>query len=326
MDPLSDVLSLLKPRSYISGGFEVGGDMAIQFPKHQGIKCYAVLAGQCWLSVEGVPDAVLLTAGDCFLLPRGLPFCLATDLSLTPVDFHTLLAARKAASAVFPNEGGGRYIVGGHFLLGGSHADMLLGSLPAIVHIRKESDKAAMRWSLERMREELRDPQPGASLIAQQLAYMMLIQALRLHLADDARGGVGWLFALADKQMRVAIACMHDDPGHRWTLQELAGRVGMSRSIFALRFKKTVGETPMEYLTRWRMLLAGDRLKTLDEPISDIAFSLGYESESAFGKAFKRVMGCSPGQYGRRSRHPAPPPPSATEPSYDDRREVAAVG
>jgi AraC-like DNA-binding protein len=325
MDPLSDVLSLLKPRSYISGGFEVDGDMAIQFPKHQGIKCYAVLAGKCWLSVESVPDPVLLTAGDCFLLPRGLPFCLATDLSLKPVDFHTLLSARKAAGAVSNHEGAGRYIVGGHFLLSGSHADMLLGALPPIVHIRKESDKAAMRWSLERMREELRDPQPGGSLITQQLAYMMLIQALRLHLADEARGGVGWLFALADKQMSVAITCMHDDPGHRWTLQELAGRVGMSRSIFALRFKETVGETPMEYLTRWRMLLAGDRLKTLDEPISDVASTLGYESESAFGKAFKRVMGCSPGQYSRRS-HLALPSPTAIEPAYGDRREVAAVG
>jgi AraC-like DNA-binding protein len=325
MDPLSDVLSLLKPRSYISGGFEVAVDMAIQFPKHQGIKCYAVLAGQCWLSVEGVPDPVLLTAGDCFLLPRGLPFCLATDLSLTPVDFHTLLSARKAAGAASNSESAGRYIAGGHFLLPGSHADRLLGSLPPIVHIRKESDKAAMRWSLERMREELRDPQPGGSLITQQLAYMMLIQALRLHLADEARGGVGWLFALADTQMRAAITCMHDNPGHRWSLQELAGRVGMSRSIFALRFKETVGETPMEYLTRWRMLLAGDRLKTLGEPIADIALSLGYESESAFGKAFKRVMGCSPGQYSRRS-HLTPPSPSAIEPSYDDRREVAAVG
>ncbi len=325
MDPLSDVLSLLKPRSYISGGFDVSGEMAIQFPKHQGIKCYAVFSGQCWLSVEGVPDAVLLTAGDCFLLPRGLPFCLTTDLSLTPVDFNTLRTARRLGGAVSNHEGGGRYIAGGHFLLTGSHADMLLGSLPPIVHIRKESDKAAIRWSLERMREELRDPQPGGSLIAQQLAYMMLIQALRLHLADGARSGVGWLFALADKQMRAAITCMHDDPGHRWTLQELAERVGMSRSIFALKFKETVGETPMEYLTRWRMLLAGDRLKAPDDSISDIALSLGYESESAFGKAFKRVMGCSPRQYSRR-RDPASPSPSAAEVSYDDRMEVAAVG
>jgi AraC-like DNA-binding protein len=181
-----------------------------------------------------------------------------------------------------------------------------------------------MRWSLERMREELRDPQPGGSLIAQQLAYMMLIQALRLHLADGARSGVGWLFALADNQMRAAITCMHDDPGHPWTLQKLAERVGMSRSIFALRFKETVGSTPMEYLTRWRMLLAGDRLKNSDDSISTIALSLGYESESAFGKAFKRVMGCSPKQYSHGSNFTPRSLPS-NEASYDDQMELTAV-
>ncbi len=324
MDPLSDVLSLLKPQSYISGGFGVDGDMAIQFPKHQGIKCYAMVSGECWLSVESVPDAVLLTAGDCFLLPRGLPFRLTTDLSLPPVDFNTLLAARKSGNAVFNNEAGARYIVGGHFVLTGSHADILLKSLPPIVHIRKESDKAAMRWSLERMKEELRDPQPGGSLIAQQLAYMMLVQALRLHLADGAKGGVGWLFALADKQMSAAITCMHDDPGHPWTLQKLAEHVGMSRSIFALKFKEKVGTTPMEYLTRWRMLLAGDRLKNSDDSISAIASSLGYESESAFSKAFRRVIGCSPRQYSRRS-DATPHSRTANEASHNHQIELAAV-
>ena len=325
MDPLSDVLSLLKPQSYAAGGYEVGGDTAIQWPKHAGIKCYAVVSGQCWLSVEGVPDAVLLTAGDCFLLPRGLPFCLATDLSLTPVDFRAFLAAGSAGSTRSQGEGGGHYIVGGHFILTGSHAEILLKSLPPIVHIRKESDKAAMRWSLERMREELRDPQPGGSLIAQQLAYMMIVQALRLHLADGARGSVGWLFALADKQMSAAITCMHDDPGHPWTLQKLAERVGMSRSIFALRFKETVGATPMEYLTRWRMLLAGDRLKNSGDSISVVASSLGYESESAFGKAFRRVMGRSPRQYSRGNR-PTPRSSTANQASYDHQMKQAAVG
>jgi AraC-like DNA-binding protein len=156
-----------------------------------------------------------------------------------------------------------------------------------------------MRWSLERMMEELRGSRPGGVLVAQPLAYMMLVQALRLHLAEGSRGGVGWLFALADKQMSAAITCMHDDPSHRWTLQELAERVGMSRSIFALRFKETVGSIPMEYLTRWRMMLAGDRLTNSNDPLSAIAASFGYESESAFGKAFKRVMACSPRQYSR---------------------------
>jgi AraC-like DNA-binding protein len=300
MDPLSDVLSLLKPRSYSWGGFEVGGDVSIQWPKHEGIKCYAMVSGHCWLTVEGVPEPVLIAAGDCFLLPRGLPFCLATDLSLTPVDFRTFLAAWNSVDKVSGGEGGGHYLVGGHFILTGSHADLLLSSLPPIVHIQKESDKVAMRWSLERMKDEVRDPQPGSSLMAQQLAYMMLVQALRLHLAGGAIGGVGWLFALADKQMGAALTCMHDEPGYPWTLQRLAERVGMSRSIFALRFKETVGTTPMEYLTRWRMLLAGDRLKNSDDSLSVIASSLGYESDSAFGKAFRRVMGCSPRQHSRR--------------------------
>ncbi len=130
-------------------------------------------------------------------------------------------------------------------MLSGSHADVLLRSLPPIVHIREEGDKAAMRWSLDRMREELRHPQPGSSLIAQQLAFVMLVQALRLHLAEGTRGGAGWLLALTDRQMSAAITSMHNDPGPPWTLQTLAERVGMSRSVFALRFKEIVGATPI---------------------------------------------------------------------------------
>jgi hypothetical protein len=99
MDPLSDVLSPLKPRSYSSGGFDVGGELSIQFPRHEGIKCYALVSGQCWLSVDGVPDAVRITAGDCFLLPRGRPFRLASDLSLTPVDFRTILSMKGTAAS-----------------------------------------------------------------------------------------------------------------------------------------------------------------------------------------------------------------------------------
>ena len=301
LDPLSEVLSLVKPRSYVSGAFGVDGEIAIQWPKHDGIKCYAMLNGQCWLTVEGVAEPVLISPGDCFLLPRGLPFCLATSLNLPPTDFLSLRAAWKTDET--PTYEHSRwYIAGGHFLLTGSHADMLLQSLPSIVHIRNEADKAAMRWSLERMRDELRDPQPGGSLIAQQLAYVMLVQALRLHLADGAEGRVGWLFALADQQMSRAITCMHDAPGHGWTLQTLAAHAGMSRTVFAQRFKEAVGTTPMEYLARWRMTLAGERLRQPGESIYAIASSLGYESESAFGKAFRRVMGCSPRQHSRNAR------------------------
>jgi AraC-like DNA-binding protein len=299
MDPLSDVLSLLKPRSYMSGGWDMGGDWSVKFCRHDGIKCYALVSGQCWLVVEGVAEPVRVVAGDCFVLPKGSPFHLTSDLGLTPVDFRATVQLPLNGGVATINGGGDCFGVGGHFAFEGGHASILLGVLPPIVHIRRESDKAAMRWSLERMMEELREPQPGGFLVAQQLAYMILVQALRLHLAEGLRGGVGWLFALADEQMRAAMTAMHDDPAHGWTLQELAECAGMSRSTFALKFKETVGKSPMEYLTRWRMLLAGEKLTGGSDPVSAIARSLGYESESAFSTAFKRVMGCSPRQYGR---------------------------
>jgi AraC-like DNA-binding protein len=272
--------------------------------------------------VDGVPDPARLKTGDCFLLPSGRPFRLASDLSLTPVDFRAVLAGARPGAFASIN-GGGDFILGSHFILEGAHAGILLGVLPPIVHIHKESDQTALRWSLERMRQELREGQPGGFLVAQHLAHMMLVQALRLHLAEGSRGSVGWLFALADKQMGAAIGAMHGDPAHAWTLQVLAERAGMSRSTFALRFKEKVGTSPMEYLTRWRMLLAGDKLANSGDPVSVIALSLGYESESAFSTAFKRVMGCSPRQYGR-GHNPASPAPSETEASRADRLEPVA--
>ncbi|MDE1147705.1 MAG: AraC family transcriptional regulator [Azospirillaceae bacterium] len=232
-------------------------------------------------------------------MPRGLPFVLASDLSLPPTDAMTVFGGNPNGSIVVHNGGGKSVGVGGHFVLDGVHADILLGMLPPIVHIRDEAARATLRWAMDSMMRELREPRPGALLIAQQLAYMMLVQALRLHVADGRQGGVGWLFALADRQMCAAITALHGDPARRWTLQELAGKAGMSRSTFAQRFKDMVGLSPMDYLTRWRMTLAANRLASTTDPISVIALSLGYESESAFSTAFKRVMGTSPRQYGQ---------------------------
>ncbi len=129
---------------------------------------------------------------------------------------------------------------------------------------------------------------------------MILIQALRLHLAEAPHARIGWLFALADREIGAALGLMHEEPARRWTLAELAARVGCSRSSFAAKFKASVGTSPMEYLTRWRMSLACDMLATSGDPISAIATSLGYDSESAFSAAFKRVTHHSPRQYGHR--------------------------
>lgn len=301
MDPLSDVLSLLKPRNYMSAGFDVSGDWSVQFPdQEKSIKCGAIVHGQCWLAVDGAADAVLLKAGDSFLLPSGRPFRLASDMSLPPVQARSVFSSVRDGGIVTRNGGGDFTMVSSRFALDGDHAGLLLEMLPPIVHIRAEVDQAALRWSVERMMQELREPQPGGHLVLQHLAHMILLQALRLYLAGTPADGVGWVFALSDRRMSAAIGAIHADPAQRWSLQMLAEHAGMSRSSFAQRFKDTVGSAPMDYVTRWRMLLAADRLRQNGEPVSSIALSLGYESESAFSTAFKRVMGCSPRQYGRR--------------------------
>lgn len=300
MDPLSQLLSLLKPESYVSGGVVLKPDFAAQWPSHDGVKCYAVVSGECWLSVEGIAESIRLSAGDCYLLPPGPPFRLATDLSVKPVAFTAVRSALTSDIAANAGETSACFLVGGHFLLAGGPAQLLLRSLPPVVHIRKDADKAAMHWALERMAQEVQDPLPGSQLIVQQLAFMLLIQALRLHLNDSADTNVGWLFALRDKKLSVAIACMHERPGYSWTLKNLAAEVAMSRSAFAKHFKETVGMAPIEYLTQWRMLLAYDRLQHSDDTLLRISTALGYESESAFRKAFKRVIGASPGKPGVR--------------------------
>jgi AraC-like DNA-binding protein len=302
VDTLSDVLSLLQPRNFMFRGLDAGEPWSLQFPAAKGIRCYAVLSGECSLAVEGIAEPVRLASGDCVLLTTSQAFRMGSDMKLRARDGLEVLGETGEGGMAIWNGGGSFTGIGGYFKFADRHAGLLLGLLPPIVHLRNESEKAALRASIELMMQELREPQPGGSLVAQHLAHLLLILALRLHLAAGDGTGVGWLFALTDRQMAAAINAMHNDPGQPWTLEALAQRAGMSRSTFAEKFKAKVGTSPMEYLVRWRMLLAGEKLRSSSESVTTIAASLGYESESAFRTAFKRVMGCSPRQYALRAR------------------------
>lgn len=298
MDPLSEVLALLKPKSHLSSGFDAGGVFSLRFAlRNDVMKCYAVISGGCWLVVEGTGAPVRLQEGECFVLPSGRSFILTSDPAAPPQDARSTFPPARPGGVVTINGGGDLFLVGSRFAVSGKNAGTLLRMLPAVVHIGCEEEQAALRWSLERMRHEMDAAQPGGHLIAQHLAHMMLVQALRLHLASQTSADVGWFAALADPQVGAAIAAIHSEPARRWTLHELARKVGMSRSVFAHRFRERLGETPMEYITRWRMLIAAERLESSADPVSIIAPELGYESESAFSTAFKRVMGQPPRAY-----------------------------
>jgi AraC-like DNA-binding protein len=299
MDPLSDILSLLKPGSYGFRGLDAGGDWALAFAADDSVRCYALESGACWLALDGGGAPMRLAAGDFVLLPGGQGYRLYSAPDAPTIDAFRFFPTVPAGETAVLNGGGGVCGVGGYFGFEGMHAERLLGVLPPVVHVRAQANKAALRGSIERLMRELREPQPGSALIAEHLAQALLIEALRLHLAEPSDRRAGWLFALADPRMSAALAAMHAEPARKWTLEALARVAGMSRSSFAVRFKDTVGEPAMDYLTRWRMMVAADRLANRGMPIAVVAPTVGYESESAFGAAFKRVMGYSPRQFAK---------------------------
>lgn len=297
MDPLSDVLALLRPRSALSAGLDAGGAWAIRFPAHDGIKFNAVMRGACWVAVEGEPEPIRMAAGDCFLLTRGRPFHLATDLALPAIESAAIYD--HAADAVATCNGGGDFfLVGGRFFFAGDAAGLLLDALPAIVPVRDASNQAAiLRWALDQLAAELRQGAPGGALMADHLAQIMLLQVLRLWLASGRQ--TGWLGALADPRLARALTALHAEPARRWTLADLAACAGMSRTTFADTFRAVVGRPPLAYLAGWRMQCAADRLRRSGDPVAAIAYSVGYESETAFRTAFRRHMACTPMQYRR---------------------------
>lgn len=299
MEPLSEVLALLKPQTYGVHALDAGGDWSIQFPAYQGIKFDAVLKGSCGLLVEGESKSHYFVEGDCFLLTSGRSFLLASDLSLPAVERDKALTFDSQGVARC-GSGGDCFTVGGHFTFAGDYIGALFGSLPAVVPVHALSKEASvLRWALDLFAREIQNTQPGGSLTAEHLAHIMLIQVLRLHLASTDTSGSGWLFALSDVQLSAAISAMHSDIRRRWTLEEIAKVAGMSRSSFAEKFKNVVGSSPLEYLARWRMHVAGNRLRTTESNIATVAQEVGYQSEAAFSTAFKKIHGHSPRTYRR---------------------------
>jgi transcriptional regulator GlxA family with amidase domain len=162
-----------------------------------------------------------------------------------------------------------------------------------------------MEWiqsTLRLMATEARDLRPGGETIITRLADILIIQTIRSWMAEDPSAQTGWLGALHDKQIGYAILLIQRDPARGWTVASLAEEVAMSRSAFALRFKELVGESPMQYITRWRMNLALNCLKKEKVSLIDLANRLGYQSEAAFSRAFKRFIRVSPGK-ARRNGH-----------------------
>tara|TARA_R110002020_G_scaffold184947_2_gene382332 strand:+ start:46909 stop:47835 length:927 start_codon:yes stop_codon:yes gene_type:complete len=297
-DPLSDILALLRPKSWISAGLDAAAPWAMSFGPPDGIKFNAVLKGTCWLKV-GSGDPIALAEGDCFLLTQRQPFMLASTLDLEPIDAHPIYVSAVDGIARC-NAGGDFFLIGGRFTFEEEYTRLIFDGLPPVVHAKSSTAQSqVLRWALDQLASEVAARDPGAQLMSNLLAQVMLVQVLRLQLGKEDTQSPGLIKALGDRRIGPAVRAMHADLRRRWTVSELAEVAAMSRSAFSARFMEIVATTPMAYLSAWRMLVASEKLKRSDQPIGSIAFAVGYKSEAAFSVAFSRFMGRSPRAYRR---------------------------
>lgn len=298
MDPLSDVLSLLKVHSVLSARFEGCGSWAMHFPAYRHIKFGAVLQGSFWLWTDGSIQPVKLEAGDFYLLTDGSPYCSASDVNQEPADGRKIFDAYKEVDGIvrYGNDGDKVVVTGGRFTFDNDISDLLIKQLPPMLRIPAMAPCASpLRAILDLLADETATIRPGFSISATSIANIALVQILRAHLAAMPLT-TGWLGAVKDQQIGTALTLMHSDIAKRWTVNDLATAVGMSRTIFTQRFKKIVGFSPLDYLLRWRITVAGTELKN-GVSLSKVAQNVGYSSDTAFNSAFKRITGQSPGRY-----------------------------
>ncbi|WNG14098.1 AraC family transcriptional regulator [Cystobacter fuscus] len=301
MDVLAEVMSLLRTQGQLYGRLELSAPFGLKFPGNKGI-CLIVTRGSCLLIVDG-REPIPLVGGDFVFLPSPKTYTLvsgprepvrpATDV-VSPETFHR--------TRLFSHGGKGTpvSVIAGCFTFESPESEMLVKHLPAIVHLPASSHESP--WfgaTLQHLAAETMGNQPGSAAIVDRLAEVLFVQAMRSQIHSMiGSGSPSWLRAIADPQIGEALRLMHAEPARNWTVPALAEGVSMSRSAFAERFRKLVGETPLDHLTRWRMVRAAAMLRER-RPIkmAAVANAVGYESESSFGKVFKRVMNVSPGGY-----------------------------
>ncbi len=301
---LADALQLMRTGDPGSARTEVHAPWGLRFRAITGATFHVVLEGGCWLLSESA-EPLALGSGDVVFLRRGSAHALADDPATPLVDFAPRQGEVPSTIGQVRVDGPGprAVLLCGAYRLGNARPHPLMRELPDVVHLPARSYRhRALHHLIELIGDELHEPQPGRDGIVPALVDAMLLYILRAWIGRRTAPGQserGWAGALTDPAVGAALQDIHAAPARDWTVAELAARGGMSRSAFAHRFTTLVGEPPLTYLTWWRMTLAGRLLQESDAPLSAIAQRVGYTSEFAFAKAFKRQYGQAPGRYRR---------------------------
>ncbi len=317
MDLLSDVLRDLRLESTVFCLIQLNAPWGLRKDRLEAAPFHVVTEGRCWLQLTG-ETAVELTTGDLVVLPHGDEHTLASSGSASIVPFKGVLQRHGIAEAWTPGRSVGRPIeirhgtstgeltrvVSGVFGFRDPRRNPVLDALPRLIRVPGERGQGRpwLEGAMRLLLDEAFSQAPGAMTVVERAAGIVFVQAVRAHIASAEPLSGGWLRGLLDPQVGRALGLVHARPEVPWSIGSLAREVGLSRTVFAERFRRLVGKTVMAYVTNRRMHVAAGLLCTENEGITQIARRVGYDSDVAFSKAFRAWADEPPGRYRRRMR------------------------
>jgi len=315
MDALSETLRVVRlvGAIFINGRFTAPwcyqsprADTAAPFLEpgaEQVVIFHMITEGECFVELGNLPP-LRLVAGDAVIFPQGDAHRMTSQPGLPPATGGARLdavLARRPRQLAYGGGGATTRLVCGYLACDARLARMLLAGLPPVVRVNVRGSNAGawLEASVRYALAEARSPRPGGAGVLAKLSEVLFIEVLRLYMNEPREGRTGWLAGVGDRIVGGALNALHKDPAHPWTLEELARAAGTSRSVLAERFQQLVGSSPMQYLTQWRMLLASNLLSRSNAPLASIAQDVGYQTDTAFSRAFRREYGSPPAAWRR---------------------------
>ena len=302
MDPLTDILQDLRLESSFYAHSDLRAPWGLAFAVKDGPSFHVIVAGHCWLRFD--TEKIPLHAGDLVLLPHGVDHQLASALDGPAIPLEELPSERignNAALLRYEGDGERSLLICGGVRFAGPIAHPLMELLPQFLLLPREVDqerKQEDKWldaTLTMLGAEALSLRPGHVAMMTRLADILVLQTIRAWLECEINRQPGWLGALHDPDIGRALVLIHRRAEERWTVSSLAKEIHLSRSVFSERFSRLVGISPMQYVTWWRMHLASSWIREELLSSSEVAYRLGYSSEAAFSRAFKRHLQVSPG-------------------------------
>jgi AraC-like DNA-binding protein len=317
MDALSDVLRV----AHLTGGVFLHADFFAPWcmsarvaPEHCGaalgptshlILYHYVVEGELHVQIEGEDGgSLIIGAGEVVLLPRNDPHLMGSDLSLPPVAGSDIIRPPQAGGLASIHHGGDgerTRMICGFLGCASGEGNPVISTLPALLKLNVEQAGAAewIRSSFRYAAEEISAGRPGSGTVLAKLSELLFVEAVRRYAETLPDGQTGWLAGLRETHVARALALLHGDITRRWTIDDLCREVGLSRSALADRFLRLIGVPPMQYLASWRMQVAIQKLRNTRSSLGQVAEFIGYDSEAAFSRAFKKAFGAAPATWRR---------------------------